>query len=153
MGNSNGKSFNKVNFENIQDFLFTKDNYVNHNSLNYLLISTLPSHIQHCLIFKTLDFNLEEETINNLLTYNTNISIIIYGMNSNDESIYSKYEQLISLGFTNVFIYPGGLFEWLCLQDIYGEEHFKTKGKELDILKYKATKNNQLLINQKMLKL
>ena len=37
----------------------------------------------------------------------------------------------------NVYVYPGGLFEWLLLQDIYGEDNFPTTLKELDILKYK----------------
>ena len=49
-----------------------------------------------------------------------------------------KYDQLIGLGFVNIFIYPGGLFEWLMLQDIYGNEIFPTTKKELDILKYKS---------------
>ena len=59
-------------------------------------------------------------------------------MNTNDENIYKKYKQLVSLGVANIYIYPGGLFEWLCLQDIYGEELFPTTKKELDILKYKS---------------
>ena len=54
------------------------------------------------------------------------IKIIIYGKNCNDEKIYIKYQQLISLGFYNVFIYVGGLFEWLLLQDIYGSDEFPT---------------------------
>ena len=36
-----------------------------------------------------------------------------------------------------IFI-QGGLFEWLCLQDIYGFEDFPTTKKELDILKFKG---------------
>ena len=40
----------------------------------------------------------------------------------------------------NVFIYSGGMFEWLCLQDIYGNELFQQQ-KELDILKYKPISN------------
>ena len=51
--------------------------------------------------------------------------------------IYDKYDQLVKLGFSKVFIYPGGIFEWLCLQDIYSDENFPTNKKELDILKYK----------------
>ena len=43
----------------------------------------------------------------------------------------------MELGFTNIYIYAGGLFEWLCLQDIYGSSSFPTTKKELDILKYK----------------
>jgi len=52
--------------------------------------------------------------------------------------VYKKYDQLVKLGFSNVFIYLGGLFEWLMLQDIYGYDEFPTTKKELDILKYKA---------------
>ena len=71
----------------------------------------------------------------------------MYGRNSNDEKIYTKYNQLTSLGFYNVYIYTGGLFEWLMLQDIYSEKEFPTTKKELDILKFKPNKilNVQLL--------
>lgn len=65
---------------------------------------------------------------------------MIYGKNSNDETIYKKYTQLSKLGFVNVYVYLGGLFEWLMLQDIYGTEEFSTTSRELDILKYKPTK-------------
>ena len=73
-----------------------------------------------------------------------------YGRNTNDDRIINKYKQLMGLGFLNIFIYPGGLFEWLCLQDIYGFEQFPTTKRELDILKFKATpkiSNLNLLTN------
>ena len=70
-----------------------------------------------------------------ILEKNKSIRIIVYGMNSTDETIVKKYDQLIGLGFTNVYIYLGGLFEWLLLQDIYGLEEFTTTSKQLDILK------------------
>ena len=54
-----------------------------------------------------------------------------------DNSTNNKYKQLTDFGFKNVFVYRGGLFEWLLLQDIYGEEQFKTTTKVIDILKYK----------------
>jgi hypothetical protein len=75
------------------------------------------------------------------------VKIIIYGRNCNDEKIYSKYSQLNSLGFYNLYVYCGGLFEWLMLQDIYGRDEFPTTKKELDILKYKPSKalNIQML--------
>jgi hypothetical protein len=73
-------------------------------------------------------------------TGNKQIKIIVYGHNCNDEKIYIKYNQLTSLGFYNVFIYTGGIFEWLMLQDIYGEKEFPTTKKELNILKYKPNK-------------
>ena len=84
----------------------------------------------------TIAVNNEEEIINKNL--NKNISIIIYGKNANDDSIFKKYEQLLTLGFNSVFVYTGGLFEWLLLQDIYGTEEFPTTSEELDILKYRA---------------
>ena len=68
--------------------------------------------------------------------------------NCNDEKIYSKYNQLQSLGFYNVYIYTGGLFEWLMLQDIYSEKEFPTTKKELDILKYKPNKVLNNLTNE-----
>jgi hypothetical protein len=73
-----------------------------------------------------------------LLSSNTGSRIVIYGLNASDETIVTKYNQLTSLGFYNVYVYPGGLFEWLLLQDIYGFDTFQTTKKELDILKYKG---------------
>ena len=67
-------------------------------------------------------------------------NIIIYGKNANDNKSLEKYQQFISLGFINVYLYCGGLFEWLLLQDIYGEDEFPTTKKELDIIKYKPRK-------------
>ena len=77
--------------------------------------------------------------VNKYLVENKSVIIIIYGLNYCDETIYNKYIQLLKLGFDNVHIYPGGIFEWLLLQDIYGDDMFKTTSKELDILKYKPT--------------
>jgi hypothetical protein len=59
---------------------------------------------------------------------------------SNDETVEKKYDQLIALGFQNVYLYPGGMFEWLHLQDVYGVQEFPTTSKILDILKYKPTR-------------
>ena len=75
--------------------------------------------------------------------------IIIYGMNSCDISTIKKYDQLIGIGFYNVYIYQGGLFEWLILQDIYGKELFPTTSSESDFLKYKGSShfNIKMLMN------
>ena len=54
----------------------------------------------------------------------------------------------MKLGFVNVYIYIGGLFEWLCLQDIYSKEEFPTNIYERDILKYKPVNVlNKLYLN------
>ena len=131
MGNSQSKQ--KINYEDIQ--------HVMKNSEVFILINTLNEHEQECLIPNTLNIHKETDLINNFIkTGNKQVKIIIYGRNCNDEKIYSKYNQLNSLGFYNVYIYTGGLFEWLLLQDIYGTDEFPTTKRELDILKYKPTK-------------
>ena len=104
----------------------------------YFLINTLPLTEQQCLISGTLDANLEEQTINDMLysIHTNDRKIIIYGKNNNDETIYKKVNQLLELGFSTIYLYVGGLFEWLLMQDIYGKDLFPTIGKELDILKF-----------------
>jgi len=132
-------SIRKVGFEDIQ-FV------IKHKKRNYILINTLTITEQNCLIPGTIAIKDEEAIINKHL--NKNIHIIIYGKNANDESIFKKYEQLLTLGCGSVFVYTGGLFEWLLLQDIYGKEEFPTTSDELDILKYRSESifNNRLLL-------
>jgi rhodanese-related sulfurtransferase len=132
MGNSQTSSI-KINYEDVQ--------FIIKNPEGHLLINTLAPSEQNCLIVNTMNINNEENIINNCIKKGAkDIKIIIYGKNSNDEKILNKYNQLTSLGFHNVYIYTGGLFEWLMLQDIYGENEFPTTKKELDILKYKPNK-------------
>lgn len=128
MGNS--QSIKKINYEDMQTVI--------KNSEIYLLINTLPSTNQGCLIINTVSIDQEEAIINKYMKENRSIRIIIYGKHCNDELVDKKYQQLVSLGFYNVFIYRGGIFEWLLLQDIFGKDLFPTNKKELDILKYKA---------------
>jgi len=129
MGNT--QTIRKINFEDVQIVL--------KNTELYLLINTLEEMDQQCLIKNTVPIHQEESMINKYLKLGKNMRIIIYGKNCNDEKIYKKYQQLLSLGFYNVFVYPGGLFEWLLLQDIYGIEEFPTTSKQLDVLKYKPS--------------
>lgn len=93
----------------------------------YILINTLPLNKQHYLIQGTLHGLQESERINDYLSKNKRIEIIIYGLDYQDVSVYKKFAQLKSLGFVNVFIYMGGLFEWALLQEVYGT-NFKTFG-------------------------
>lgn len=107
----------------------------------HVLINTLSANEQGCLLPNTVDIGNEEQIINSFMKYGKrNIKIIIYGKNSNDDTIYKKQTQLQSLGFYNIYIYLGGLFEWLMLQDIYGDDEFPTTQKENDFLKFKPRK-------------
>jgi hypothetical protein len=129
----NASSMNKINFEDVQYSLNEKE--------TILIINTLSENEQECIIPMTITPEKEINIINTLLRNgNKNIKIIIYGKNCNDDKIYKKYQQLQSLGFYNIYLYVGGLFEWLMLQDIYGEKEFPTSKKELDILKFKPQK-------------
>ena len=132
MGNIN--SYNKLNFEDIQQAIS--------NSSSYVIITTVNANSYTCFIQGTIPIETEETVINSLLNSGKykEINIIVYGLNCNDLSIYSKVKQLKSLGFNKVFIYIGGLFEWLLLQDIYGTTNFQTTRVEKDLLKYKPVK-------------
>ena len=128
MGNKfSSISLNLYNFEKIQAAIKNKN----------VIINTLGEYEQECLITGTINISKEVEFLNECLKTKKDIEIIIYGKNSSDKRVLTKYNQLNSLGFTNVGIYIGGMFEWLLLQDIYGNENFPTTIKELDILKYK----------------
>jgi len=119
------------------------------NKNKFLLINTLESSRQNILIKNTLPIDKEEELINKLIKSNQNVNIIVYDENANAPNLMKKYNQLLGLGFINVFIYPGGLFEWLLLQDIYGYDNFPTTSQERDILKFKGKSvfNNYYLTN------
>ena len=41
-----------------------------------------------------------------------NKKLIVYGKNSSDETAEKKYSQLRTLGFSEIYLYTGGLFEW-----------------------------------------
>ena len=133
MGNQSSSSLNKINYEDVQ--------FILNHSVEFILINTLSITEQDCLIQNTVDIQKEEEIINNYIRLSKkDVKIVIYGKNCNDDKIYTKYTQLNSLGFYNVYIYAGGLFEWLLLQDIYGDNEFPTTRRQINLLKYKPNK-------------
>lgn len=134
MGNK--VSVNKIHYEDMQNAINKK----------FIIINTLNKNEQSCLIENTLSASEEEEKINFFMNNNLSVNIVLYGKNNIDESVYQKYNQLINLGFINIYIYIGGLFEWLLLQDIYGDENFQTTTSERDILKYKGQSRFHLLL-------
>lgn len=130
-----GNLITKSAIENIK--LINFDYLYNNLNNNIILINTLPESEQDCLIINTLSIKDEIQEINNLLCKDKNKEIIIYGKNCSDNSVFKKYLQLNNLGFKNIKIYNGGLFEWLLLQDIYGNDKFITTENIVDILKFK----------------
>jgi hypothetical protein len=122
-------SFSTSDYDSILDKI--------NNKKDFILINTLPENNQECLIITTIPANVESNVINDLLHTNKKKEIIIYGKNYRDIKVIDKYNQLKKLGFVNVYIYFGGLFEWLLLREIYGNTNFKIIGNTTDILKYK----------------
>jgi len=126
------KTHKRISFEDMQHIIS--------NPKDYVIINTLPSTEQHCLIKNTISYQTEEKVINEYLNqYDFTPKFAIYGKNANEESVEIKAKQLTRLGFTDVYMYIGGMFEWLLLQDIYGDDEFPTTSKFLDLLFYKPT--------------
>lgn len=129
------------NFQDIQEYIYIKKKMKDDS---ILLINTLSNIEQNCLIYFTKTIEEEIRLLNEYMYSNKDkIKIFIYGKNCNDTSVYTKYDQLKNIGFNHIYIYTGGLFEWLLLQDIYGDENFPTTSKELDLIKYKCKSDNE----------
>jgi hypothetical protein len=122
------QSINKLNYEDVLHIIQFPSEFT--------LINTMSLQDQECLIPTTIPALQEEMVLNGLLKdRRRDRNIVIYGRNCNDDSILTKYKQICSLGFVNVYVYPGGMFEWLLLEDVYGD--FPVVNKALDLLKYK----------------
>jgi hypothetical protein len=93
----------------------------------FILMNTLPLNQQSYLIKGTLPALEESQRINEYLQKNKKVPIIIYGLDHQDVSVGKKFIQLKTLGFENVFVYMGGIFEWALLQEIYGS-NFPSEG-------------------------
>jgi len=123
-----------VNFENVQEAV--------HSDQIIILINTLPSNEQFCLIKNTVHAADEEQIINDMLFNLTVIDkpVFIYGKNDTDPRVEEKYDKLIKIGVEAVYIYKGGMFEWMLLQDTFGKEEFPTTSKRIDILSFRPPK-------------
>ena len=124
--------YEKVGFEDIKKVIVCK---------SHLLINTLTSQEQTVLIKGTVNINDEENVINEILSNYMvpDKPVILYGKNCCDNSVETKFEQIQNLGIKEVSIYYGGLFEWLLLSELYGNEEFPltTDGAKLDIQKFR----------------
>lgn len=106
----------------------------------HLLIHVMDEKDQSLLIKGTLTIEDEIETLNSVLSASKQreTRIIIYGKNTDDYGkVMRRYKQLCGLGF-DASVYFGGLFEWLLLQEIYGNSEFPINNKgnaPVDVLK------------------
>lgn len=126
-------SMPSYNYYQLQDRMNKQKN----NQNDIILINTLPITRQDCLIKGTLKAFIEVEFMNKLLKTNKNKEIVVYGIHHTDTSVIQKYNQLKKLGFTNVHIYFGGMYEWLLLQEVFDTINFQTDGNIKNIVDYK----------------
>ena len=104
----------------------------------YCIIHTMEVGEQECLILGTVRAEEEEKRMDVILEkMGSNIKVVVYGRNNVDDTVEKKYRQLVGLGLKEVYVYVGGLFEWVLLQELYGEDHFPTVGKCKDLLRFK----------------
>jgi hypothetical protein len=108
---------------------------------DYCVIHTMPVGEQDCLVLGTVKAEEEVSRIDGILEKTGSSSsatkIVVYGRNNVDETVEKKYRQLIGLGLTEVYVYVGGMFEWVLLQELYGEDNFPTVGRCKDLLRFK----------------
>lgn len=133
----------KCSFEDIQSYINKKKANPMSNP-NILLIHCLPSSIKNMIQFSLNSVDEVNKITENINNNNFNIIIILYGLNSNDTALVEKYNRLLEHGFERIYVYLGGLFEWLCLQDIYGSDEFPTTETDLDLFQYRPQRNISL---------
>lgn len=136
MGTTQSHSSDFVNFSAVHKIIVTAYS-------TSVLIHTMKIEDEQYLISKTLTASQEEDKINLWIAeHNFEQHIILYGYSHVDMTdLIQKKQKLRAYGFTNVFIYLGGMFEWLLLRDVYGEIEFPVTGLTkksdfIDIMKY-----------------
>lgn len=119
---------------------FEKVQFAVQHTEDFFIINTLNLKDQDCLIQGTMDAGIETKVLNDCIARGRmEVPIIVYGRNHADEKVDEKGAQLSKIGFRKVYLYKGGMFEWLLLQEIYGTDMFPTTRQELDLLRFKVT--------------
>jgi hypothetical protein len=100
------------------DIKYIQEKHIN----DYIIITTIDNTTNIPLIKGTISPHEEETVINKMIGNKKHTrGIIIYGKNNQDASVIKKYKQLIQFNIGEVYIYIGGLFEWLLLHKTYPE--------------------------------
>lgn len=91
-----------------------------------IVISTLAETFQGCLIPHTVACSHEEKCVNDVLERKKQglYTVIVYGENHLDPTVERKCAQMRVMGFKSIYMYAGGMFEWLLLHEVYGGENF-----------------------------
>jgi hypothetical protein len=90
-----------------------------------LIISTTITERGSPYIAGTVSRFAELITIDSLKRSNRfDVPILVYGHNMFDTTVKTQSTILMNNGFTKVFVYVGGMFEWMLLHKLYGNTAF-----------------------------
>lgn len=110
---------------------------------NVVLLNTMARGDQACLIRGTLHADDEESAMNAMLTSTdplvTDRWVVVYGRHTLDPKPMEKARTLRLMGLSRLLVYRGGLFEWLLLQEVFGQDQFPTQGACPDLLAYRPS--------------
>ncbi len=116
---------------------------LNQEEGTYCLINTLPEHRQDCVIAHTLPCAEEEATLNRWLSrWEVHRPIVIYGQHAGDATIYRKYNQCVAVGFEQVFVYLGGMMEWMLLRSVSEQSahEYRIRGETVSFLRFSPSR-------------
>jgi hypothetical protein len=99
----------------------------------YLVINVLSEAEQDVLIQGTVSCTDEVAAVEEAIKEKR--VIIVYGRNNHDDRVWLKHAQLKKLG-GKAKVYVGGLFEWILLQELYGNERFPLTSYKFDPYQY-----------------
>ena len=99
----------------------------------YLVINVLNESEQDVLIQGTVLCTNEVAEVEKAIRNKK--PIIVYGKNNHDDKVWVKYAQIKKLG-GKAKVYVGGLFEWILLQELYGNDRFPLTSCKFDIYQY-----------------
>jgi hypothetical protein len=118
-----------IGAKHLRDILVSGSHH-NHHNRQYLVVSVLPDAFLQTeqLLPTTLSPEKEEEVINRILETGEidQVTLILYGKNNTDTKVFEKYKKLHDRFGLNCVLYLGGMFEWLLLQKLHGEEAYPT---------------------------
>ena len=131
-------SFNVVNHQGVLDALKEGN----------ILITVISNHTDATLIKGTLGEAEELRHVNEIIRKkNLDERIFVYGENCSDSRVYSKARQLKKLGLKEVFVYTGGIFEWMLLGEVFGQDQFPVHGRVTNVVDHAGESFVSLIID------
>lgn len=85
----------------------------------------------------TVDGDKANQVLDKCLREDPSKLVVFYGLNSTDSAPLHRWNNATQLGLENAHVYCGGMFEWLILGELYGNDMFPVTSIQDDLLKFK----------------